>query len=596
MRLFFLNFLSKVNIFSSLRGILFTWIIVGTWILEMYAELLPSINNIPGNNLSTTQPVLREDQNSNPIEPNSAINNFFNEEASNENDEPSNEGATFTLEKINFTGNELFSNEELEQATQDYLQRDIGFTELREIANTISQFYQSRGWWARAIVPPQDIIDGIVLVEIIEAKLGDIVFDDATQAQSISSKLIDQYVRFNLPNQEILNANTLSDNIDRLNDLPGIKASGKLQAGASKGQTDVVLNIEHQPEWQFATQYDNFGSRSSGYMRLSNYLDLLGYLGWGEILSLQQIHTIGSDYWRLAASLPMSPEGHRAVFSYNRLDYELGKPNTNEATGHSAQFQAQWIQQLPTVANTELSWDLALSKADYVNDINTGNSSDKDITKLNLGLNFTHRDYSAKGGVTYGGISLTAGDLNLLGNLSDYNTDQQQARTDGLYQKINFNLNHIQPLSAQWQLQVKTQGQYALKNLDGAERFSLGGAYGIRAYPNSEGSGDDGALLQLEFDYDYNPQSQLKFFYDVGLVSQYKSYWSNWDRSNPGVDKIYTLQGAGLGWNYTIDESSSFSATYAFPIGPNPGADSNGKDNDGTNQAQRLWFTYQKRF
>ena len=434
------------------------------------------------------------------------------------------------------------------------------------------------------------------MVEVIEATLGEVQIVDEGKSQSLSAKLIDQFIHFNLTSDEILNVQTLSENITRLNDLPGIGVSASLQAGQNKGQTDLLLDLVHQPEWTWATQYDNYGSRSSGYMRLSNYIDLLGYLGMGETLTVQQIHTIGSDYWRLAATLPMSPEGHQAIFSYNQLEYELGKPNTNDATGSSQQWQAQWKQQLKPIANTDLSMTLGIAKATYVNDINTGNSSNKDITKLEVGMNFSRPDNWQGGGVTYGSWTVTAGDLNLLRNTSDYNTDQAQAKTHGQFQKINLSINRLQNLAPQWQFNLKAQGQFALKNLDGAERFSLGGAYGVRAYPNSEGSGDDGALAQFELEHGLNPQTQLKLFYDVGVVSQYKSYWANWDRSNPGVDKVYLLQGAGVSMNYIIDGDSSFNVTYAVPIGTNPGEDSSGNDNDGTNQDQRLWFTYQKRF
>ena len=584
--------------FINLKKVRFDWmfwaVVVFFWgglfILNSNGEVLPTINNLPETRKINEVPLVPS-----PPEPNeeSIVENFFNPETAGE---PAADTFKFLLEEVRITGNTYFTTEELLEVIQDFLQQEVSLADLERLAATLSQYYQTRGWWARAIVPAQDIQNGSVQIEIIESQMGEIIIAEEERAQSISPKLIELFTRYNLPLNQILNINTLSENMTRLDALPGIQASAVLQAGGQKGQTDVLLNIIHQPEWKFATQYDNYGSRSSGYMRLSNYLDLLGYLGQGETIAVQQIHTTGSDYERIAATFPMAPEGHQTIFSYNQLEYDLGKPNTNEATGKSSQWQAQWVQQLQSVAGADLSLTLGLSKAFYLNDINTGNSSDKDITKTDVTLNFNRPDDVMGGGITYGSVSLTAGDLNLLRNLSDYNTDQAQAKTHGTYQKINFTLNRIQTLAPQWQLNLKSQGQWALKNLDGAERFSLGGAYGVRAYPNSEATGDDGVLAQIELEHALTAQSQLKIFYDVGLISQYKSYWANWDRSNPGVDKIYLLQGAGLGWNYTIDQSSSFNVTYAFTLGSNPGEDSSGKDNDGTNHNQRLWFTFQKRF
>ena len=594
----------RIKKFDWASAAFMVFFVGGIWVLNTHAEILPSINNLPerlkleDEFAQTNQPPSEQQQDDTSEQSADPINQLFDlpQDANSSSGEKESSETTFTLQEVNFTGNTLFTSEELQVAVQDFLQQELGFTGLRELASAVSQFYQNQGWWARATIPPQDIVDGIVLVEVIEAKLGEVQIVDEGKSQSLSAKLIDQFIHFNLTSDEILNVQTLSENITRLNDLPGIGVSASLQAGQNKGQTDLLLDLVHQPEWTWATQYDNYGSRSSGYMRLSNYIDLLGYLGMGETLTVQQIHTIGSDYWRLAATLPMSPEGHQAIFSYNQLEYELGKPNTNDATGSSQQWQAQWKQQLKPIANTDLSLTMGLAQATYVNDINTGNSSNKDITKLEVGMNFSRPDNWQGGGVTYGSWTVTAGDLNLLRNTSDYNTDQAQAKTHGQFQKINLSINRLQNLAPQWQFNLKAQGQFALKNLDGAERFSLGGAYGVRAYPNSEGSGDDGALAQFELEHGLNPQTQLKLFYDVGVVSQYKSYWANWDRSNPGVDKVYLLQGAGVSMNYIIDEDSSFNVTYAVPIGTNPGEDSSGNDNDGTNQDQRLWFTYQKRF
>ncbi len=48
---------------------------------------------------------------------------------------------------------------------------------------------------------------------------------------------------------------------------------------------------------------------------------------------------------------------------------------------------------------------------------------------------------------------------------------------------------------------MSVSGQRASKNLDSSEKFSLGGANGVRAYPTGEASGDSGYLATAELRY-----------------------------------------------------------------------------------------------
>ena len=47
-------------------------------------------------------------------------------------------------------------------------------------------------------------------------------------------------------------------------------------------------------------------------------------------------------------------------------------------------------------------------------------------------------------------------------------------------------------------LYAAINGQFASKNLDISEKMGLGGANGVRAYPEGEAYGDQGYVLNLE--------------------------------------------------------------------------------------------------
>ena len=69
------------------------------------------------------------------------------------------------------------------------------------------------------------------------------------------------------------------------------------------------------------------------------------------------------------------------------------------------------------------------------------------------------------------------------------------------------------------------RGQLAFDNLDSSEKMELGGAYGVRAYPEGEAYGDQGYVATLEARAVAGPvdggcpgQLQLIAFVDVGEV------------------------------------------------------------------------------
>ena len=83
------------------------------------------------------------------------------------------------------------------------------------------------------------------------------------------------------------------------------------------------------------------------------------------------------------------------------------------------------------------------------------------------------------------------------------------------------------------------------KNLDGSEDLSLGGAYGVKLYPDSEQSAENGYIFNTELFAQLSNINQyahkVGLFYDVGNVyMEDSSQDANFDRT--------TLQDVGVGY------------------------------------------------
>jgi hemolysin activation/secretion protein len=113
----------------------------------------------------------------------------------------------------------------------------------------------------------------------------------------------------------------------------------------------------------------------------------------------------------------------------------------------------------------------------------------------------------------------------------------------------------------------QVRGQLASKNLDSSEKMELGGAYGVRAYPEGEAYGDQGYILSLEARLRLATLSermgghvQAVAFVDNGSVTLNKSAWA------PGPNHR-TLSAAGVGLTWADSHNLVVKVSYAFKLG-----------------------------
>ena len=75
------------------------------------------------------------------------------------------------------------------------------------------------------------------------------------------------------------------------------------------------------------------------------------------------------------------------------MEYDLGAPcASTDPTGYSTEFFLGFNKELMIKPDKSLTSSLSFSRNDYVNDLNTGSNSNKDITKSSLNLTFNNQD------------------------------------------------------------------------------------------------------------------------------------------------------------------------------------------------------------
>jgi hemolysin activation/secretion protein len=445
----------------------------------------------------------------------------------------------------------------------------------------------------RAYLPKQSISQGVVTIQVTEAVYGKSFLLGSSPVRLAVQRLLDMMTAAQKPGQA-MSAKAVDRALLLMDDLPGVSVAGSMVEGDQSGETDVMLYVTDEPALTGSISTDNSGSRSTGINRLSSNLSFNSPLHLGDALGLNLMKTQGSDYLRVAYSLPIGLDGLRGGVQVSQMKYELlgefaslnGK-GTADTVGFNLSYP--WLRSQFTNINMALNYDA--KKFDNVN--SSGPQSNYKVNAASATINLSDMDSWAGGGVNNASVGLTSGQVNLAGS-ANQSTDSTGANTQGAYQKLSLGLSRVQTLTSDLSLYVAANAQTASKNLDSSEKMYLGGAGGVRAYPSSEGGGTEGQTLSVELRQKLNAKTTLTGFYDHGHV---KAFNDNTKVDGSGLNtgvapNSYTLKGYGASVSWQPEKNLDLKATLARRIGVSPIASpSTGMDGDGTKKINRVWVS-----
>ena len=462
----------------------------------------------------------------------------------------------------------------------------------------VSKEYRSRGFWAMAYLPEQELNKGAVRIQILEGKIGSVKFfesENADKKLNLSKENAKKYILRGQAVGEMLDVPKLEESIKNLDDVPGITAAASLIAGMGPGETDIAVSMSNTELISGSVRLDNHGSNSAGDTRLSGLFNLDGLFNFGDRFSLSSLKSQGITYTSLGFNFPVSYDGTRADLSYSFLDYELGKQFKDvKAEGTANNYAFKLFKKLPKFGNINLSTAFSLTHKKLQDKTLAGVSADKTVDVASIDLNFD--DGSPGLNVNFGNISLKRGNLNLSGNKTDLSMDSQTANRHGDFSKIEYSLGRLQRVGEKNYVNIAINGQVSFDNLDSSEKFSLGGPSGVRAYPTGEGMGDTGAVLRTEIRRNFSNNWQGLIFYDHGATTLHNRVWNNWNSENESLENSYQLKGAGIGLNLINSDDYDFGFYAGRRMDKNPGSSNNGNDGDGTLKKLRFWLFFNRKF
>lgn len=433
----------------------------------------------------------------------------------------------FELSVIELSGNTVYSKPELSDTWSQQLNKTISLKELYAIADRITAFYRNEGYiLTQAIIPPQKINNGSVLIKVIEGHVSDVLIEGDMQGRA---DLFDEWaekIKASKPlNNSVLERYTLIGS-----DLSGTKVKSIIRPSKTiPGTSEVVLNIEHNKMTGSFT-LDNRGTETSGPYQSSlnvNTNSLFNQFGGLNVSYL--VAEQGNELKYLSAQYnhPINSEGLKLNITTNMSESSPGGTIEQlEIESDNLTFTAGLSYPIIRSRNKNLSVESNFIYRDSKSKT-LGLLQSEDRTRaINLGLTY---DYADKWqGVNSLSIKLTKG-LNVLDATETGSANLSRAEGQSDFTKLNISLSRQQELSNGFSLLFATSIQKTNDALLSSEEFGYGGDQYGRAYDSSTITGDEGFSAKAELKYTnklplsaYN-YYQLYTFYDVGSISSNKT-------------------------------------------------------------------------
>lgn len=455
--------------------------------------------------------------------------------------------AKVLVKSVVITGNQEVPSSALQPLVASLVGSEQTLAQLNAAARRITAYYRREGFAvARAYLPAQDITNGTITISVIEGRISSYrvnntsLLSDATANAYIGDVKTGDVIR--------------SEHIDRglllLQDTPGVSSSrATLQPGSSVGTSELLIEVNPASPYNGSVVADNYGSRYTGEYRVGANLNLASPLGRGDQLSFSALTSgSGLSFGRLAYQIPVGSNGLRVGAAYFDTRYKLGKEFSTLLANGTARSTSVFAA-YPFIRSQmrNLSGTLAVEKKDLNDRVDaTATQTGKKIGVTTFGLSGNMQDALLGGGISSFDLSLVMGKL-AIQSPTALTIDNASARTNGSYSRVAYSLNRLQRLGNSTLLAAGFSGQFAGKNLDSSEKFSLGGLNGVRAQPQGEASGDEGFRGSVELRQAFTPNIQGTLFYDFGSITRI-----NKTPFGAAAANSRNLSGAGFGVNATF--------------------------------------------
>jgi hemolysin activation/secretion protein len=389
----------------------------------------------------------------------------------------------------------ILSSADIAAITSKYQGRQVSMKDLDAMLAEFNAAYAARGYiTARAVLPPQKVISGVVRVQLIEARLGKVLVEDNQGTKP--TYFID---RLGPHPGDLIQVNDVNRTLVRFNAINDEKVKALLRPGETFGTTDLVLEVQPVPRFNFELTGDDAGLVATGRERAGATETIRSVFGYRDPLN------IGGDW---------SDGMWAGFFSYNfpltdgdlRLEPEISydsirvRRSAVQKLALSGNFYDLGLRlSRPLYAGERFVWNGYVAPHFQESTLESQSYPISNIPVRSLELG-TSLQISDTRGFLVANASTAAG---------DYDAGRLNA-----FVKFNGSASRFQSLGKGVVAILRAQGQAKVADptpLPPSQEFQIGGLSTVRGYPEGSFIGDTGYALSGEVDSPFPFRSKKLF-------------------------------------------------------------------------------------
>ena len=317
--------------------------------------------------------------------------------------------APFLVKAVRISGNTQFDTSVLHSLVVDAEGKSLTLAQLGELAARISAYYHSHGFpLAEAIVPAQTIQDGVVTIDVIDARYGEIKLDN--QSRVVSPLLRNTLAP--LQSGQTIGERRLDRSLLLLSDIPGVVVNATLMPGTATGTSDLLVDTTAGPRLRGNVTIDSYGDRYTGRARFAGTANWINPLHHGDVLSVSGLTSgSGVNYASVSYDILLNGQGTHVGGTYSALRYKLGGSLSSLGAHGTAQVASLWARHpIVRTPNFNLYGQLQYDRLELRDRIDTGLiRTDRHLDTWTAAISGDARDALLPGGIDIWSIDWTEG-------------------------------------------------------------------------------------------------------------------------------------------------------------------------------------------
>lgn len=448
------------------------------------------------------------------------------------------------VNRIQVDQSDILTVDEIKAITVKYEGRKLKPSDLYKAVSEINDLYKNKKYiTAKAVLPPQTIQDGVVRIQLVEGRFGELLLEGNRYTRSV-------YItdRISLHKGDLVKLDQLQNDIFYFNNTNDVRLRAELRPGKVFGTTDCVLRMEEPDQWQTTLFSDNAGRSESGLYRVGMVISNASLFGNREALVISPSWTNGTLAGAVSYTFPIDNLGTRMGLSYskNQVDIISGPYETMDIQGDSADVGISLTHPLLVQPKRKVDAYLELHRRNSSTDFSGATLLDSEVKTAATG--FSIRTIDDKG-VWSSQYSLT-----------QIEASQKDSYNGHSFSRFNLSAVRQQVIDEDEMLIWRLSGQLTHDHeLPSSEEFSLGGMSSVKGFVEGLASGEMGYYAGLEYNFPLTFSEKIKglVFVDHGGV------YNRYNNGAHGTDHL-TSAGFGITLNYAPDFFGKIVA--GFPI------------------------------